>query len=74
MEARKLRKVKCTHLRCWNMQCETKKFERNIAKEDALASQMSHRGFIEVGLFVKACILKTSVCASSLQDWMRVLH
>ena len=32
-EARKLRKVKCTHLRCWNMQCETKKFKQNIAEE-----------------------------------------
>ena len=32
-EARKLRKVKCTHLSCWNMQCETKKFKQNIAEE-----------------------------------------
>ena len=32
-ETRKqVRQVKCTHLRCWNMQCETKKFERNYCR------------------------------------------
>ena len=39
-EARKHRKVKCTHLRCCNMQCETKKFKQNIAKEEAPVGQM----------------------------------